>query len=837
MPVFNQSRSNIIRLIFAGMFLIIFVQLFHLQVFSDKYKKWAQENALFPKRVYPTRGIIFDHHNRAILNNTIMYDLMVTPSQVRNIDTAYFCQLMEIDSAEFRSRVIDARYRNGPFRPTIFEDLLPPDLYAKLEENIWRFPGFNLQERPVRVYPYDAGAHIMGYVGEVDSNILRRSNYYYQLGDYVGRSGLEQFYEKQLMGQRGIEYWIKDNKNRLVGHYANRDLDTPAIAGRNLHTYLDIELQQLAEKLLANKVGAIVAIEPKTGGILAMASSPDYDPNSLTGPDKQKNYGRLVLDVRAPLLNRAIKGLYQPGSTYKPLAALIGLDEGVITPASGIACTGFYYGCNRVYKCTETAPGHAANLRLAIANSCNSFFYNTFRLELDNPQLHGPRNGLMKWKEYVNKFGLGERIGVDLPSEDAGNIPDTLSYDKEYHGSWNSCTMVTMGIGQDKMQVTPLQIANAMCIVANKGSFYIPHFVEKVDGESPDDSILDKYRQKHSVLSHISDADYETVISGMQDVTEIGTGRIARIPGINICAKTGTAETYLNLEGRRTKLNNNSIFVCFAPRENPQIVVVVVVQNAGFGAKWAAPMGSFLLEKYLRDTLTAERVKQATVIANTNLVPGYFVRLQFLTDSLRGEAWAKQTGDSSRLKRFLDRSLRREMLDTLTRQSVRVTIPFGPRPKIVAARTDSARQKIPDSPLIRKGEPARLRKTDSLTLRRTDSLRMHESDSLKQRHTGSPGTRGTDSLKPRRTDTQGMHKNDSTGTHKPKPVPVHKPDSTKIIGAETRIEKKHLTMHGKAAITARNSAPVPSGKKGNGLAIVPEEQKTVQKNGPKNKIS
>jgi penicillin-binding protein 2 len=705
MPVFNQSRSNIIRLIFGGMFLVIFVQLFNLQVFSDKYKKMAAENALFPKRVYPSRGIIYDRHQRAILNNTILYDLMVTPSQVKAIDTAYFCQLMDIDTAEFRSRILDARAKNGPFRPSIFEDLLEPGLYAKLEENIWQFPGFNLQERPVRVYPFNAAAHIMGYVGEVDSNVLRRSNYYYQLGDYVGRSGLEQYYEKQLMGQRGIEYWIKDNKNRLVGHYLNRDLDTPAIAGRNLHTSLDIELQQLAEKLLSNKVGAIVAIEPKTGGILAMASSPDYDPNSLTGPDKQKNYGKLVLDVRAPLLNRAIKGLYQPGSTYKPLAALIGLDEGVITKASGIACTGFYYGCNKVYKCTEKNPGHAANLRLAIANSCNSFFYNTFRLTLDNPQLHGPRNGLMKWKEYVNKFGLGERVGVDLPSEDVGNIPDTLAYDKEYHGSWNSCTMVTMGIGQDKMQVTPLQIANAMCIIANKGSFYIPHFVEKVDGESPDDSVLNKFKQKHNVLGHISDADYETVLSGMQDVSEIGTARIARIPGINMCAKTGTAENYLNLEGRRTKLKNNSIFVCFAPRENPQIVVAVVVQNAGFGATWAAPIGSFLVEKYLRDTLTAERVKQATVIANTNLVPGYYVRVQFVTDSLRSEAWAKQTGDSSRLAKYLDRTLRREMLDTLHKAITHVTIPFGPKVRPVYVSSDSVK--------LKKTDTAGFQKTDS----------------------------------------------------------------------------------------------------------------------------
>ncbi len=669
MPVFNQSRSNIIRLIFGVMFFIIIAQLVNLQLVSGKYKKLAEENALFPKRIYPSRGIIFDRNNKAILNNTILYDLMVTPSQVKNIDTVYFCQLMDIDTAEFRERLLDAKFKNGPFRPSIFEDLLPPDLYAKFEENIWKFPGFNLQERPVRVYPFNAAAHIMGYVGEVDSAVLKRSNFYYQLGDYVGRSGLEQYYEKQLMGQRGIEFWIKDNKNRLVGHYENKALDTPAVAGRNLRTYLDIGLQQLAEKLLQNKVGAIVAIEPKTGGILAMASTPDFDPNSLTGPDKQKNYAKLSLDVSAPLLNRAIKGQYPPGSTYKPLGALIGLDEGVITPRSGYDCHGVYLGCNRPVKCDEKNAGHAANLRLAIAHSCNSFFCNTFRMTLDNPQFHSVRKGLTKWKEYVNAFGMGHRIGVDLPSEDGGNIPDTIAYDKEYRGSWNSCTMVTMGIGQDKMLITPLQMANSMCIVANHGFFYIPHFVEKIDGQTPEDTVLTRYQQKHEVLTHIPDDVYEVVTSGMQDVVEIGTARIARIPGLNMCAKTGTAENKLVLDGKVVKLPNNSMFVCFAPRENPKIAVAVVVQNAGYGATWAAPIGSLLVEKYLYDTLRAERIKQAETIANSNLMPKYLVRLQFKTDSMRAAEWAKQTGDSTRWIRYQTPSFRNAMLDTLHRNA------------------------------------------------------------------------------------------------------------------------------------------------------------------------
>jgi len=647
------------------MFLIIFAQLFNLQIISDKYKKMAEENALFPKRIYPTRGIIYDRRNKAILNNTIMYDLMVTPSQVKNIDTAFFCQLMDIDTAEFRSRMLDAKFKNGPFRPSIFDDLLPPDLYAKLEENIWRFPGFNLQERPVRIYPFNAAAHIMGYVGEVDSAIMRKYKYGYQLGDYVGRSGLEQSYERELMGQRGVEFWIKDNKNRLVGHYANGSLDTPAVAGRNLRTSLDIGLQQLAERLLSNKVGAIVAIEPKTGGILAMASGPDFNPNSLTGSDKQSNYAKLVLDVSGPLLNRAIKGLYQPGSTYKPLGALIALDEGLITPATGYDCHGVYLACNHPVKCEHKDPGHAANLRLAIAHSCNSFFSNVFRLTVDNPQFHNPRKGLTKWKEYINAFGLGHRVGIDLPSEDGGNVPDTSAYDKEYRHSWNSCTMVTLGIGQDKILITPLQMANSMCIVANKGYFYTPHFVEKIDEETPDDTILNKYREKHEVLTHIPDNVYQVVSTGMQDVVEIGTAQAARIPGINICAKTGTAETYRLVSGRRSKLRNNSIFVCFAPREDPKIAVAVVVENAGFGAAWAAPMGSFLVEQYLTDSIRSDRMKDVERIANTNLMPKWLIIEQYYEDSLRAVAWAKETGDSSRWLKYTNATFRASMRDTL----------------------------------------------------------------------------------------------------------------------------------------------------------------------------
>ena len=654
MPVFNQSRSRVIRLIFLVAFIVIIAQLINLQIVSSQYGIDAIKQAVFPKIVWPERGIIYDRKGKPVLNNTRMFDLVVIPAEVKNLDTLSFCSVMEIDTAEFNRKMTMVVAKNkSRVLPGTFEDLLTPQMQARFEENSWRYPGFALVERPVRSYPYNVAAQILGYINEVDPSDIEKSGNFYRQGDYIGKSGLESAYEKVLMGQRGVQYLIKDNHGRLVGSYRDGILDTAAIAGRGLRTYVDIELQQLAEKLMSNKVGAVVAIEPKTGGILAMASGPTFNPNELTGPEKNKNYSRLVLDVAGPLLNRAIMGRYPPGSTYKPLGALVGLDEGVISPSSGIACSGAYYGCNRPVKCTESFAGHAANLRTAIAWSCNSFFSNTFRLTVDNPAYRNPRKGLTKWKEYLSAFDLGHRTGIDLPSENGGNVPDTAAYDKEYRGQWNSCTMVTIGIGQDKLLVTPLQMANAICIVANKGYYYTPHFVEKIDNETAEDTILNKYRQKHEVLTHISDTAYNAVIGGMQDVVTNGTARIVQIPGINICAKTGTAENYRVIDGRRTQLKDNSMFVCFAPRENPKIAIAVVVENAGFGATWAGPIARILMEKYLNDTLQTKSQEDLERISNSNLMPPYLKRLQFIEDSTRARRWFETTKDSAYLKKYV----------------------------------------------------------------------------------------------------------------------------------------------------------------------------------------
>jgi penicillin-binding protein 2 len=655
MSVFNQSRSRIIRLIFLLAFIVIIVQLFNLQVVSGKYSQLAMDNAVFPKIVYPERGIIYDRKGKAILNNAIMFDLMVTPAEVKNFDTLSFCRLMEIDTAEFVKRVRDAVFKNKSVRPSIFQALLTPQMQARFEENSWRFPGFALVERPVRVYPYNVGAHILGYISEADPKDIERSNDFYRMGDYIGKSGLESYYEKVLMGQRGVQHLIKDNHNRLVGSYEDGIFDTAAVAGRGLRTHLDVELQQLAEKLMTNKVGAVVAIDPKTGGILAMVSGPNFDPNELTGPEKSKNYGRMQLDVTGPMLNRAIGGLYEPGSTFKPVGALVALDEGVISPSYGYACGGRYFGCGSGKPaCTHAGGGHAANLRLSIANSCNSYYAHIYRLTVDNPKYGNVKLGYLKWKEYLNAFGMGTRLGIDLPSENRGSIPDTSVYNKENLGYWNSCTNLTLGIGQDKMQATPLQMANFTAIIANRGYYYTPHFVEKIDGETAaDTAIMSKFRQRHNVLTQISDTAYDAVIEGMHDVVKSVTARVAQIPGIDVCAKTGTAETYTVLDGRKIKLPNNSMFICFAPKNNPRIAIAVCVQNAGYGATWGGPIARILVEKYLNDSLENRSKADLERISKANLMPAYFKRLQYKTDSTRAEDWLKNYKDSSRIKKFL----------------------------------------------------------------------------------------------------------------------------------------------------------------------------------------
>lgn len=597
----------------------------------------AENNARYRKVIYPNRGIIYDKKHRAILENTIMYDLIVTPSETKGLDTSLLCNILGIDTAEYRKKIITSIIKNSSYKPSVFAPLVSPEVYARLNENMYKFPGFLLTERPIRTYPYHVAAGVLGYLGEVDSGFLRKHDGEgYEPGDYAGMTGLERSYEKVLMGQRGIQYFIRDNRSRLQGTYENGKYDTLAVAGRNLYTSMDVELQQLAEKLFKNKIGSVVAIDPQTGGILAMATSPTYDPNVLSGAARKSNFGRLIMDTARPLLNRAIKGQYPPGSTFKPMGALIALDEGLITPSYGYPCYGGYYACGRGVKCTHSDPGHAANLRLALANSCNSYFCQIFRMVIDNPKYKNTAQGYLVWKKYMNDFGMGTRSGIDLPSEDKGNIPDTAQYNRDFGGfaRWNSCNILTLGIGQDRMLVTPLQMANLMAIIANKGSYFVPHFVDSIENQEPEDSVyLDKYKIRHTV-THISDSDYNAVQLGMLDVTEFGTATNVQIPGVEICAKTGTAQ---NPHGK-----NHSIFVAFAPRQNPKIAIAVVVENAGYGATWAAPIASLMMEKYLNDTIATNRLPEVERISKADLIPAEIKHWYYMKDSIKQEKLAKQ---------------------------------------------------------------------------------------------------------------------------------------------------------------------------------------------------
>ena len=650
MPSYYESRQKVVQFIFAAVFLVLVARLFVLQVLSPQYRMLAMDNAVYRKVVYPDRGIIFDRKGKPILENTLTRELMVLPNQLKGVDTFGLCRILGIDTTAFRERLVAAILKNGRFRPSVFEATLNMEKFVKLQENIYRFePGFFLQERPIRTYPFKGAAHILGYIGEVDSNILRRTNYFYQMGDYMGLNGLERYYEQVLMGTRGVEYQIKDNKNRIVGSFEKGRYDTTPVAGRSLRTYLDMDLQLMAEKLIANKLGAVVAIEPSSGGILAMASGPNYDPNLLTGSQRRRNFSWLLSDTARPLFNRAIKGQYPPGSTVKPMGALIALDEGVITPDYGYGCGGAYFSCGRPIRCTHAGGGHAGNLRLALANSCNSYFSHIYRLAVDKPDYGGVRQGYVRWQEYANSFGMGVRLGVDLPSEDKGLIADTSFYNRLYRNQWNSCNNVFLGLGQGEMTATPLQMANLMCIIANKGYYYTPHFVEKIDGESREDTVLNRFRLRHEV-TRIPPEFYDVVQLGMQDVVDFGTARVARLPGINFAAKTGTAENYGIVNGKREKLKDHSWFVCFAPRENPRIVIAVIVENAGFGAQWAGPIASLMTEKYLNDTLRTSRLKEFDRIAKQEIILPVIKRKRMLLDSIRRVRLALEMGDSSVLE-------------------------------------------------------------------------------------------------------------------------------------------------------------------------------------------
>lgn len=623
MSLTANPRRYVISIIFIGVAIIMLLRLFFLQNFEPKYKILANDIAIYKKVVYPPRGVITDRKGRTLLSNTPIYDLMITPRNVpKTLDTAELCASLNIDKSTYESILGRVLARNLEVRQSPFMELLNEEQTARFQENAYKFPGFELIERNIRIYEKPIAGLMLGYIGEVSPEMLKKPRYAsYRQGDYTGLSGIELQYEEVLRGQRGVHYLERDKFNRPRDPYRGGELDSQEVSGKQLELYLDMELQEYAEKLMANKIGSVVAIDPQTGGILAMVSSPTYDPNLLRGKARSRNYAKLYREATRPLFNRATQAMYPPGSTIKPFTGLVALNVGAIGANYGYPCHGAYGGCSRRIACEHSDAGHAANFRAALAHSCNSYFCHIFRMTVDNNEGQTVKQGLQLWHDYYTSFAYGRQTGIDIPYEGKGLVPDSNLYNKMYNKSWNSCTIVFVGMGQGELLLTPLQMANGMCIIANKGFYYTPHFVKSI-GKNEKDTLLRKYQEKHVVLN-IPDTTFTIVQQAMQDVVDHGTAGGAKIEGITVCAKTGTAENKAIVNGEVIKMQNHSMFVAFAPRENPKIAIAVAIENSGYGATWAAPIASLVMEKYLKDSVTYKRKAVEDKMMNAKLINRY----------------------------------------------------------------------------------------------------------------------------------------------------------------------------------------------------------------------
>lgn len=595
-----SERKFIIAIIFSVVMVVFVSRLFYIQIIDESYKITAKNQAFRYDIDYPTRGNIFDRKGKRLVFNQAAYDLMVIPKQAKNIDTLEFCSLLGITKEIFIKRMLKATQKpNSPIKPSIFEKEISIEQSSSLQEKIYRFNGFFLQPRTLRKYPKPIAAHMLGYIGEVDEKITDTSSYY-RMGDYIGISGIEKSYEIPLRGKRGTKITMVDVHNIPKGSFMNGMYDTAAVAGLDLHTTLDAELQEYGEKLLQNKIGSIVAIEPGTGEILCVVTSPTYDPELLVGSVRSKNFAKLALDtIYKPLFNRALKATYPPGSTFKLIMSLIGQNEKVLFSQTGYYCDGGYHMGSQTVKCD--AQHGTLSLLPGIAHSCNTYFCNLFRSVIDNKKYNNTVEAFEAWRKYVQSFGIGVKLGLDLPYENRGSLPTVNYYDKIFgKGRWRSSTMISLGIGQGELGITPLQNANAICIIANKGFYYVPHIVKAIGG-NPNDSLLKRFKEKKYAMV-FDTAYYNIVIEGMSQVMEHGTAAASKIQGIDYCGKTGTAQ---NPHGK-----DHSVFVAFAPKENPQIAIAVTVENAGWGSQWAAPMASLMIEKYLTDSIKRPEIEK-----------------------------------------------------------------------------------------------------------------------------------------------------------------------------------------------------------------------------------
>ena len=592
-----SDRQFIIVGAFYAVGLIFILRLFYLQVIDKSYVLSANNNVYRNITQYPARGLIYDRFGKLMVINEAAYDLMVVPNQVKKIDTAELCNLLGIDIDGFNTRMQKARVFS-PFQSSIFEKQISKETYGYLEEKLYKYTGFYIQTRTLRKYPQSAAANVLGYVGEASPGVIDKSSYYKQ-GDYIGISGMERYYEKELRGKKGMKIRMVDVLNREVGSFRNAKYDTAAVIGSPLYSSIDIDLQAYGELLMKNKRGSIMAIEPSTGEILAMVSSPTYDPNLLVGRDRAKNFTRLYNDPLKPLIPRAIQGLYSPGSSFKMSLDLIALQYGTLTPTTTYGCQGT---SSWPLKCTHNHP-QPGNVINGLAQSCNPFHWQVFNHFLNDPKFPSLKDAFKIWFDNERSFGFGHRLGSDISFEKQGNIPSVAYYDKVYNGKWNAMTIRSDAIGQGEVLTTPLQLANYAAMLANRGYFYIPHLVKAVGSPS---NYITKFREKQT--TKIDREHFDLMVRAMEAVVNTGTGRSAAMNDIQICGKTGTSE---NSHGK-----DHSIFIGFAPENNPKIAICVVIENAGFGATWAGPISSLMIEKYLNRTVKRPEVEKRMIDFN-----------------------------------------------------------------------------------------------------------------------------------------------------------------------------------------------------------------------------
>jgi penicillin-binding protein 2 len=612
------SRKFIIAAIFGVVSIAFAIRLFYMQMIDESFKLDANNEAFRHVTEYPPRGCVFDRNGKLLVTNEAAYDIMVTPSLVKNIDTTAFCADLGITKNDFISGIKKAIILNTATHASVFIKEVTPEIYAAFQEKLFKYPGFSSEVRTVRKYPLSIAPHLLGYIGEVSKDLCEH-NPKYKEGDYIGISGLEESYEDALGGTKGVKIMMVDAMNKPVGEYKNGKYDTIPTPGNNLTCSLDATLQAYGEQLMKNKAGSIVAIEPSTGEILALVSYPDYDPNLLVGSVRAKNYATLVVDsIGIPLFNRALMAHYPPGSTFKPIEALIGQQEGTLNPSTTYFCPGaFILGAN-VHIACDASHG-SLQLESAIAHSCNTYFCNVFVAMMNNRQYSSTEDAFEAWRKYITGFGFGTRLDIDLPSALRGNVPTVEHYDKVFgKNHWHAGTIASLGIGQGEMEVTPLQLANEAAIVGNRGYYYTPHVIKSIGDKGPEK----KYSVRHYVP--VDEKYFDIIVEGMSDVVDVGTAAASKIPGVVMCGKTGTAQ---NPTGK-----NNSLFIAFAPKDHPKIAISVVVERGGFGADWAAPIASLLIEKYLTDSIKRPEIEKRMLDGNT---------IQYLAQEKTGAVAAK----------------------------------------------------------------------------------------------------------------------------------------------------------------------------------------------------